>query len=360
VSDARAPGRAAQRIAVPVLSMESFQDEAVTSRGDYYQERIEPQRLWLLQTNGGHDLYASRAFVSALLDFFDRFVKGVPNGFERRPRTTVWMETATAGTDYNGRQERAAPRWTLSLPSLRQVAVRPVEFALGKDAQLGVAAATGAPDEFEYPVPGPAVVIGDVEESWGALPARWRSGSLHYTTAPLRSDLLAWGSGSADLWLSSTAADADVQATLTELRPDGQEMFVQRGWLRLSNRVLDASATTPLRPVPVDRPESLSPLESGEPVLARIELNKFAHAFRAGSRIRLWIDTPSPWGGYRFSPYVLPAKLSLWHDAEHASLLRLGVLDGIAVPADRSTCGAVLGQPCRPDPLAATSAVLPR
>jgi putative CocE/NonD family hydrolase len=355
VSDVRAPGRDAQRIAVPVLSMESFQDEAVTSRGDYYQERIDPQRLWLLQTNGGHDLYASRAFVPLLLDFFDRFVRDIDNGFETRPRTLVWMETTTMGEDYNARQEQAAPRWTLSLPALRRIAVQPVELRFAGDSRLAtkVNGTEASMDSFSYPVRGPTIHIGSEPEHWGPLDLQWRTGSLHFTTAPLEGDLIAYGSASVDLWLSVSSADADIQVTLTDVRPDGSEMFVQRGWLRLSNREVDPDRSTPLRPVPVDRPESLRPLEPGEPVLARVEINKFAHAFRAGSRLRIWIEAPSAWGGYDFSSYALSAHIKVWHDARHPSVLRLGTLPGWTVPAGWPTCGSVLGQPCRPDPLAA-------
>ena len=35
------------------------------------------------------------------------------------------------------------------------------------------------------------------------------------------------------------ATDTDIQVTLSEIRPDGQETYVQSGWLRASRRVLD-------------------------------------------------------------------------------------------------------------------------
>jgi putative CocE/NonD family hydrolase len=369
VSDARAPGRDAQRIEVPVLSMESFQDEAVTSRGDYFQQHIDPRRLWLLQTNGGHDLYASQAFMPLLLDFFDRFVRGLDNGFERRPRTLVWMETTTTGGDYTSRQEQAAPSWIIPLPALRDIAVQPVELRLaeqGRAVPLPTSAAQVAPGVkaaptpgipprpgFDYPVPGPAIHLASDPEEWGPPDPAWRTGSLHFTTDALAQELLAYGPASADLWVSVSGADADLQLTLSEVRPDGAEVFVQRGWLRLSNRLLDAAQSTPLLPVPVDRPDAIVPLQPGEPVLARVELPKFAHPFRKGSKIRLWIESPSPWGEYAFSPYALPARIELWQDADHPSLLRLGTLQGIGIPPLRPACGRVLGQPCRRDPLGA-------
>ena len=61
------------------------------------------------------------------------------------------------------------------------------------------------------------------------------------------------GTGSVDLWISSSAADSDVQVTLTEVRPDGTERYVQNGWLRLSHRKLDPARSTDAQPVPLRR-----------------------------------------------------------------------------------------------------------
>ena len=60
---------------------------------------------------------------------------------------------------------------------------------------------------------------------------------------------------SVDLWLRSTAPDTDLEVTLTELRPDGQERYVQSGWLRASHRKLDPAMTTKLRPWHTDTAE---------------------------------------------------------------------------------------------------------
>jgi len=357
VTDARAPGRGAPRIEVPVFSMESFQDEAVTSREDYYQERLGTPKLWLLQTNGGHDLYASRAMWPVLVGFLDRFVKGEENGFDATPQVTVWMETGSTGIDYESQQELARPAWTFHLPRLTSTPSRRIEYYLDESFRLSSHAPGEADpsepssDEFNYPLPGPAVGTYESPGAWGPQPDGWQQGSLVYTSQALTQTLLLYGSASLDLWVSSTSADADLQATLTEVRPDGQEVFVQRGWLRLSNRALDQESSNPLRPIQVDWPSAIQPLNPDQPVFARMELNKFAHALRAGSRLRLWIDTPSPWGGYTFDYYAIPATLRLWRDARHPSVLRVGVLEGIAVPEALPPCGQVLGQPCRADPL---------
>ena len=370
-------GARAGRIEVPILSMEAFQDEATTPREDYYQDNVDPERLWMVQTNGPHDMYESAVFRKTLVSFFDHFVKGVDNGFDKGPHLSIWLET---GSSVQGRlqNEKATSRAMVSAARY-PAAVTPVFFALAAGGELlpvhdggatapatatakataGAGSGSGGSkaDAIQYPVPGPTMDADEFTDRWGALPANWREGSAAYTSPALDNTLFAYGPASADLWIASTGSDADLQVTLTEVRPDGQEMFVQRGFLRLSDRAQDDSRSNLLRPYPIDRPETLSSLTPGVPVLGRVELTKFAHLFRKGSRLRLWIDTPSQYGGNGFAPYSEPSILTVLHDAAHPSRLVLGSFNaandpGMKLPAERPACGSLLKQPCRPDPLA--------
>ena len=56
----------------------------------------------------------------------------------------------------------------------------------------------------------------------------------------------------------------DLQATISEVRPDGKETFVQGGWLRGDMRKLDAAKSTPLEPVLSLRAADVSPLPSNK------------------------------------------------------------------------------------------------
>ena len=74
---------------------------------------------------------------------------------------------------------------------------------------------------------------------WLPLPAwNWTApaaeNAVAYETPPLATDTVMVGTGSADLWIKTAAPDVDLQATITEVRPDGEEMLVQSGWLRAS------------------------------------------------------------------------------------------------------------------------------
>ncbi|WP_263263195.1 CocE/NonD family hydrolase [Pseudomonas sp. RIT-PI-S] len=349
----RSPRDRTQRIQVPVLSMQTWQDEAVMAREGYYQDTLKPEQLWMVQSNGPHNLYEATRFREKLLAFFDHFVKGVNNGFESKPHMEVWEETTAERQ--GGRHEpneSARPGWTFERDRY-PLAVTPVSFSLGAQGSL---AQTGQPagpaDEYDYPVPGPEVNTYLRDNAWGPQDPRFKGGSLAYTSAPLQRDLVTYGSASADVWLSAVLVpDLDVQVTVTQVLPDGQEMYVQRGWLRLSSRQQDPRHATSLRPWRLDEPDALQPLLPDQPVLARVELPPFSQVLRQGSRLRLWIDAPSRTGGYGFDTFSLPAHVKVLHDAAHPSRLLLGTLADVKVPVAQPACGTLLKQPCRPDPL---------
>ena len=132
---------------------------------------------------------------------------------------------------------------------------------------------------------------------WAATPTYdWQpvvdGASLAYVTAPLRTTISMAGTGSVDLWISSTANDNDVQVTLSEVMADGQERYVQNGWLRLSHRALDRDRSTKLNPFHSDEIGDMRDLEPGRLVRARVALFPFAHQFRSGSRIRITVQAP--------------------------------------------------------------------
>jgi len=349
----RSPRDRTHLIEVPVLSMSTWQDEAVMAREGYYQHTLNPDKLWLVQSNGPHDLYESVHFRPILLAFFDRFVKGIENGFERRAHVEIWQETTSKGhADPHDDMEQATPGWVIKRARF-PLDIHPVIFTLAGNGRLldGAADAEGG-DTYQYPVPGPDVNTYENPDAWGTLNPGWRNGALAYTSAPLLRDLLSYGPASVDLWLStSTGPDFDVQVTLTHILPDGQEMYVQRGWLRMSARKLDEEKSTPLLPWRVDTPDSVQPVYPDEPVLGRVELPPFSHPFRKGSRIRIWIDAPGRTGGNGFDVFALPARITLLHNIEYPSRLVLGELRDLDIPSASAACGQILSQPCRPDPL---------
>ena len=98
------------------------------------------------------------------------------------------------------------------------------------------------------------------------------------------------GPSSLDLYLKSSARDTDLQVTLSEVRPDGNETYVQNGWLRASHRKLDPQRSTAIDPFPTHLKQDAAPLPRGRYVLVRVPIFPVAHAFRAGSRIRVTVE----------------------------------------------------------------------
>ena len=98
--------------------------------------------------------------------------------------------------------------------------------------------------------------------------------------------------GAVQLWIKSSAPSVDLQATVSEVRPDGKETFVQNGWLRASERKLDAAQSTLLEPVLSLRKADVAPLPAGRYTEVTVPLYYEGHAYRKGSRIRVTIAAP--------------------------------------------------------------------
>ncbi len=66
---------------------------------------------------------------------------------------------------------------------------------------------------------------------------------------PLGENTTVIGAGAVRAWVRSSQRNLDLQVTISEVRPDGKEAFVQGGWLRGNVRRLDRRKSTPLEPV---------------------------------------------------------------------------------------------------------------
>ena len=62
--------------------------------------------------------------------------------------------------------------------------------------------------------------------------------AVSYVSAPLSATTTVIGGGAVHLWIKATTPNVDLQATISEVRPDGKETFVQNGWVRANERKL--------------------------------------------------------------------------------------------------------------------------
>ncbi len=192
----------------------------------------------------------------------------------------------------------------------------------------------------------------DTSSTWAVLPPyNWSApplgSAVAYVSDALAADTVMVGTGSIDLWVQADTDDVDLEVTLSEVRPDGNEVYVQSGWLRASQRALHEDATE-LRPLHTHTEADAQPLASGEWNEARVELFPFAHPFRAGSRIRVTVDAP---GGSRprwtFATLEDSSNVEVGWGGDHASRVVLPVVSGVDVPAGLPPCPSLRGQPCR-------------
>ena len=167
-----------------------------------------------------------------------------------------------------------------------------------------------------------------------------------WTTAPLSASETALGAGFFKAAITSSVPDVDLQVTVSELRPDGRETFVQSGWLRASDRKLDAKKSSALAPVLSLRASDAAPLPTGKATVITVPLYYQGHAYRAGSRIRVTVGPPRGdqpvWAFADTVPKSGTARITL-----NSATLTLPVVPGLAVPTALPACPALRGEPCR-------------
>lgn len=170
-----------------------------------------------------------------------------------------------------------------------------------------------------------------------------------FESEPITADMMLMGTASFDLWLNSPVDDADLEVTLSEVRADGKEMYIQSGWLRAGHRKPGPNATR-LWPAQTLQQDAWEPLPINQWVPVRVGTAGFAHAMRAGSRVRVSVDTP---GGvradWRFALKTFPemVRYGIGHDSAHPSKVVLPRLSGVVVPTAAPPCPSLRGQPCR-------------
>jgi putative CocE/NonD family hydrolase len=190
---------------------------------------------------------------------------------------------------------------------------------------------------------------------WTATPTyHWEQSpagtAVSYLTPPLRTNTTVIGAGAVQAWVRSSKPNVDLQAMVTEVRPDGKETFVQNGWVRGNERKLDRRKSTPLEPVLSLRKSDVSPLPRHRFVKVTIPLYYEGHAYRAGSRIRVTIAAPNGdqpiWAFAKARPKGR-AKVAIAHSKRMPSRLTLPVVPGVAVPTGLPPCPGLRGEPCR-------------
>jgi uncharacterized protein len=174
--------------------------------------------------------------------------------------------------------------------------------------------------------------------------------AVSYVTGPLANNTAVVGGGALWVWIKASVRNVDLEVTLSEVRADGNEAFVQNGWLRASERKLNLSQSTPLYPVPTFSRSDAAPLPKRRFAQLAIPLYYEGHVYRKGSRIRIVIAAP---GGdqpvWAFAQTVPAGRATVrvgW-GASMPSRLVLPVVPSVAVPTGLPPCPGLRGEPCR-------------
>jgi uncharacterized protein len=182
--------------------------------------------------------------------------------------------------------------------------------------------------------------------------------AVSFISSPLKANTAVIGPGAVRVWVRSSTADVDLQATVSEVRPDGKETFVQNGWMRGSERKLSTSAnnmfkqpSTVLAPIPTFKAADARPMPKERFVEVTIPLYYEGHVYRAGSRIRVVIAAPNGtqpvWSFSEPKPRGT-AKVWIAFSKRMPSALILPVVPGVSVPTGLPPCPGLRNEPCRP------------
>ena len=418
VADPLDPVTFVHKIKVPTFMACQWEDEQTGGHcADLAQHFTGTKRKWFTFTNGAHadslDPYTfdrlydflelfvahkapihNRATVDALAPIIYQTALGLPKedevtlppdpiqeipkyrqalwAFKALPEVRVLFDNG-AGASPNGSTTpgNPYPAFEQSFSALPIPGTTARSWYLGPEGTLGERPATTqgvdsyTSDASATPLTdystntGPGGLWGDASQwEWNwAQPAA--GSAVSYVSAPLSSDTTAIGAGAVNLWVESSTPDVDLQATVSEVRPDGNETFVQDGWIRASERKLATTAEnmfkqtpTPLQPIPTFLASDLQPMPADEFVPVTIPLYFEGHVYRAGSRIRVTISAPNGtqpiWSFSQTQPEGTTANVSIAFGPGMPANLTLPIVPGVNVPPGLPPCPSLRNEPCRP------------
>ena len=416
VADALDPVTFVNKINVPVFMACQWEDEQT---GGHCPELVRhftgTSQKWFTFTNGAHIDSLDPATYNRWYDFLELFVAHQApalNAAVTRAAAPVIYQTAmglpqTDLVTLPADPIQLIPTYSAALAAFDQLPQVRVLFDNGAGKSLSSSNPGDPYPGFEksfstFPIPGttartwyfgPSGVLGDTaptssginsfDANANALPltdfgadtetgglwgnaSQWQwnwqqnpSGTaVSYVSAPLTADTTVIGAGAVNLWVRSSTPDVDLQATISEVRPDSNETFVQNGWIRASERKLSTDSdnmfkqpSTALEQIPTFTAADASPMPAGQFVNVVVPLYYEGHAYRAGSRVRVTISAPNGTQPVWSFGQTVPsgsASVAIASSPSMPSSLVLPVVPGVTVPTPLPACPSLRNEPCRP------------
>lgn len=386
--DVRSPSVWASKITVPVFLVGNLQDEQT---GPQWPALIgalaKNKKVWVTMQNGTHVDSFSPQVLTRWFEFLNLFVaQRKPTGLPFLASLFMSGAQPVAGASFPAVRFTTAANYNAALSAFQKDARIRVLFDNGNSsAGAGVVSApyeagftafppTNAKALTMYlgangslvstaPTSGsasyapdattrPATSAGTSFNAWAASPNyNWKplaAGSgLGFVSSALTKNTTVVGPASLNLSLKSTATNTDIQVTISEVRPNGDEMYITSGFLRASYRTL-AKSSTIYAPVPIYTAAAAKLLTPGTAVSVRVPINPIAYTFRAGSKIRISISAP---GGDRpsweFGSLVTNGAVTNTVMFGKGTSLVLPTVSNVTATDSQPACHSNRGQPCR-------------
>jgi predicted acyl esterase len=253
------------KLNVPLLTAANWGGQGLHLRGNFEgYRRAATADKWLEAHGLEHWTEFYTAYGVALQRrFFDHFLKGVDNGWDREPRVRLKVR------HLDHFEERVEEDWPIPRTRWTRLNLHADADAL-RSEPVGAEAAVG------FDAQGDGVT---------------------FCTEPLAESMEITGPIAATLTVSSDTHDADLFLVLRVFNPDGEEVTFQgaidphtpiaQGWLRASHRKLDPALSSPWQPYHShDEPQPLTP---GVPVEVQVEIWPTCIVVPAGYRVALTV-----------------------------------------------------------------------
>ncbi len=252
-----------EHITAPLLSAGNWGGQGLHLRGNVEGfVRSASDEKWLELHGLEHWTHFYTDYGRKLqLEFFDHFLKGEDNGWDRRPPVLLQIRHVDGSF-----VERTEDGWPIPRTDWTELHLHP-------DLTLSDQPPTEAAElSFE--------AMGD---------------GLTFRTPPLEDETEISGPSALKLWVSSSTTDADLFVVLRVFGPDGNEVTFQgaldphkpvsQGWLRASHRATDPEISTFYRPYHTHTDPQ--PLEAGEVVEVDVEIWPSSVVVPAGYTVAL-------------------------------------------------------------------------
>jgi hypothetical protein len=254
-----------ERVITPFLSAANWGGQGLHPRGNFEGfVRAAAKEKWLEAHGIEHWTHFYTDYGRLLQKrFFDYFLKGEKNGWDRQPRVQLQVRRVDRFV------ERHENEWPIARTQWTKFYLHPAGHGLGRE---------------------PAAAAGSV--TYDGM-----GDGVTFLSPPLDRETEITGPLAARLCVSSTTADADLFLVFRVFTPDLREVVfmgaidphtpIAQGWLRASHRKLDPKLSTPYRPYHTH--DEKQPLRPGEVVALDVEIWPTSIVVPAGHRIALTV-----------------------------------------------------------------------